>query len=176
MVRRAVTDDGRAEKIEVAGGRRISRGGARRSLERYVHHVTLDTGHVRQSPRSEVSDDAVAMLQPLLERVLSGEHVPIAGLTMNGTAEDGACIVTLSQTGVPVVTIGIASHSRGGALLWPVLHQSSPLAAPRTSPEQIPPEPWCATRLQPGVVLITLDELLMLGDIERCLAWAWIDR
>ena len=38
----------------------------------YLNHVTLNTGHVRRSPRSEVSDEILVELVPALTRARAG--------------------------------------------------------------------------------------------------------
>lgn len=149
---------------------------------KYVHHVTLQSGHVRRSPRAEVPDSVVVALAPLVERALRGEHVPVPGFpayTMRGGVEGRCIVITIyaAEDGAPVVTVGIATHSRCGAALWRRLHESSPgtLQPRATSPNNVPPEPWCAARLEAGAGLHA-DALDWAGDLERCLAWAWIER
>lgn len=40
---------------------------------------------------------------------------------------------------------------------------------------ECPGEPWCAVRLEPGIALYP-ETAHWLGDFERCLAWAWLER
>jgi len=82
---------------------------------RHLRHVTLDTGHVRDSPRAEVAASVIAALQPLLERAIGGERVPLpAGVeppcTITAAAEAGCAIVTVWGPGpdqAPIATCGI---------------------------------------------------------------------
>jgi hypothetical protein len=157
--------------------------------ERYLTHVTLTTGHSRRSYRHEVSEQALAVCAGLLDGALSGGEPRIPAieppLTLTATRR-GCCLAATAwaadeQHGrVPVVTIGVAGHSRCGAALWRLLHAHAHPAIPlRTVAGQCPAEPWCAARLDaPGIILYSdvADMWYALGDLERCLAWAWLER
>lgn len=157
--------------------------------ETYIHHVTLDSAHVRRSPRSEVADDVVDLLAPLIQRAVTGEHAtlpaPVGGYTLTGGVHGQCCALTVwgpdpvaggrrGDERVPLVTIGIAPHSRCGSVLWRSMHDDDArwLA---TSPDHVPPEPWCAVRIEPGAAAAS-ETMAWLGDLERCLAWTWIER
>lgn len=146
-------------------------------------HWTLTSGHVRQSPRSEVHPGILALLGPLLERMLVGERVPVPGFerfTMSGGAAGDCLAVTVwttTATGerVPVVTFGTARFNGGDAdALWRDLHTSCAVP-PATSPGIVPGAPWCAARLEPGAALVP-DDLSWAADLERCVSWAWLAR
>ncbi|WP_458789296.1 hypothetical protein [Adonisia turfae] len=150
-----------------------------------VAHVTLTTGHLRQSPRREVADSIVAELRPLIDAIVAGKTVPIPGLegySISGrsSGEDGAgrclsVIVWAERPEVePICTIGIAAHSRCGARLWRSLHEVATLPA-ATDPGRQPAAPWVAAALQAGLDR-HLEAASWLGDFERCLAWTWIER
>lgn len=155
--------------------------------DRHLHHITLQTGHVRRSPRDEVRDDVVARLQSLIRRALTGEHQPVPGqpgYTLTGGVQGRCCALTLwgrtpvsggrvSPQPVPILTVGIAPHSRCGAQLWRHLHARTDLRY-TTDADHVPPEPWCADRLELGAAL-DLGALGWTGDLARCLAWAWIE-
>lgn len=159
--------------------------------ERYLYHVTLTSGRVQQSPRSEVGDDVIAMLRPLLTRALRGEDVPVPhmpGYTVRGGVHGRCCLVTLFRAEAetrgedgrplqpPVLSIGVAPHSRCGAYLWRAMHQPLVPQAPplATDPDAVPAEPWCADLIEIGAVLHPLD-LSWTGDFSRCVAWTWIE-
>lgn len=154
--------------------------------DRYVLHVTLTTGHRRRSLRSEVRDEVLAVLRPLLERALAGEYVAVPGVgtgyTMRGARYGRCCTVTVyapqGETArpqpVPVLTIGVAGHSRCGARLWRSLHESAAIVPTVTSPDQTPPEPWVADRLEIGAVQ-HLEAMHWTGDWSRCMAWTWLE-
>lgn len=131
----------------------------------YIRHITMTTGHARDSLPGEVAAPVRAALRPLIRRALTGEHAPVPGnleppgCTLTGGAA-GRCI-SLTVWGpplspaafpgapdshVPIVEVGIATHSRCGATLWHRLHD-------------------LAGRL--GITVAT--------DRDRCLGWAWLD-
>lgn len=146
----------------------------------YLHHVTLTTGHVRRSPRSEVAADAVAVCKELIEAATDSQHgVPIPGLPGLRLAADraGKCILLTvdADDGARVLTIGIATHSRCGAREWHLLHtvgQTGPLA---TAGQPCPPEPWVGARLEPGAALLSPATIMALSDLEPSLGWAWVE-
>ena len=154
-----------------------------------MHHVTLTTGHSRRSWREEVAPDALRAAAELLGTALharSGAGAEIPGLTpacrLTATAEGRCLICTIwgpaddDGRPVPVVTLGVATHARCGARLWPMLHDHSARPLP-TRRDARAPEPWCAVRLDPGALLYQPphDLLPAIADLERCLAWAWIE-
>ena len=147
-------------------------------------HVTLTTGHVRASPRSEVADAVVDSLGPRLDRLLAGERVPLpelgAGYSMHGTAEGRSVLLTVSAADhlvghAPLTTVGIQGESDPRQSLWRLLHQHHawPLA---TSADRPPPAPWCAARIESGALLKEHQVLPAIADLERCIAWALLDR
>jgi len=151
--------------------------------ERYIHHVTLSTGDVRRSPRSEVSDAAIGTAARMLADARYGAHVSISEYA---DVEPAGCTLWLADTtrcptlvvygpgdGAALVMIGIATRSRCGAPLWRRLHAAAYTLA--TDPDRCPAEPWCAARLEIGLALYP-EAAHWLGDLERCLAWAWIAR
>lgn len=153
-------------------------------LERYVLHITLTSGHRRRSFRSEVSGHAIGFLRPLLERAIGGERVKIPkfpGYTITA-AEHGRCLIlTLwgdageaELEAVPILTTGVAGHSRCGAHLWRILHEPVPGPPLATSAEETPPAPWVADRIEVGVAL-HMDAMEWTGDFCRSVAWTWLE-
>ncbi len=145
------------------------------AAQRFVRHVTLQTGHTRQSWRHEVDPEVLPLASALLERALAGERVPIPGADgceMTAASAGRCCLVTAWRGDAPLVTTGIAAHSRCGAELWRRLHDApwTPLATAGTAR---PPEPWCAALLQPGLALHP-SAAHWLGDYERVMAWAFL--
>lgn len=156
---------------------------------RHLHHVTLTTGHVRpRSPRSEVLDETVDALRPVVEAVLDGKRMPISrrlpGYTLNGTSDGRCCAITLwgqddgtkGPKWTPILTMGIAPlDSISAAGLWHALHQMAHPGMPViTDPAEVPPGPWCADRLEIGSSMYP-EALDWTGDLSRCLAWTWIE-
>jgi len=146
-------------------------------------HVTLKTGHERISPRSEVGAGVIETLAPLLARAIDGEHVglrQVPGYTWTAADAGRCCTFTLwaqhTEGGrpepVPVLTVGIADHSRCGATLWRLLHErSDPRYA--TDPSRQPPTPWCADRIEIGMALYP-ETAEWSGDWSRCVAHTWL--
>jgi hypothetical protein len=159
------------------------------SRGRYLHHITLTTGYTRRSYRDEVEDDAVTTCRWLLDDALDQpqEHVRIPRVqpacTITATQERRALIVTIwgppaelrgsAPQRPPLATFGVATHSRSGAKLWRVLHETE--CRLTTSVDQCPPEPWIAARIEIGAVLMP-EAMEWMGDFERCIAHAWLER
>ena len=130
-----------------------------------LHHYTVESGHLRESPRSEVGDDVIALLVPLL---VAGEHAMPhpTGYRLRVTVDGTALAATVhSPAGAPLVTTVVVVDEAG-------------LAAALRVTGARPPMP-----LRPPAAIVTLHptarldagSLGWLGDFERCLAWAWIE-
>jgi len=146
----------------------------------HIRHVTLTTGHARDSFQGEVAPEALGALADLLSQALAGGRAPIpnTGCALTATAEGHALLATVygaeaSGVAPPIVTIGVARKSRVSPRLWGLLHEDRLQLA--TDPDTWPPAPWCAARLDVGAA--TYPEAMgWVGDFERCLAWAWVVR
>jgi len=150
-----------------------------------LYHLTLSTGHARWSTREEVREEAVAVCTDLLRRAMGrppADAIPIP------TPEGEACALTAARASrclivtvwgprlrlpaddddtsrPPLITMGVAGRSRCAAGLWAQLGQTGPR----------PPAPWAAVTLHRTLGLHSV-AAGWLGDLERCLAWAWLDR
>ncbi|GGE01859.1 hypothetical protein GCM10011390_20870 [Aureimonas endophytica] len=146
-------------------------------------HITLNTGHRRQSPRSEATQLAVDSVAVELSRALrDGEtSILLGNLTdapphyrLKASAVGSALLCTVfAPIGAPLVTFGIAKRSLHSAKLWELLHKTIDHA--ETSAERPPPTPWLGVRIEPTIAL-DLSAMSWLGDYERIVAWAWIER
>jgi hypothetical protein len=150
-----------------------------------LHHITLQSGHVRASPRSEVRESTIDALAPILRDATEG-HAPALPWVeprcwLTGAAAGDCAIVTVwsedEGEDVPIATIGIAAGRREAERLWAMLHATyvgmgDELATPD---DQAPPLPWCAARLEVGIALRP-DALEWIADAERSIAWTWIER
>lgn len=142
----------------------------------YIWHVTLNTGGRRRSPRSEVDPVVARIVADNLAEALAGGVVPLpddfGSCSLKATATGPWLLATVLHGDTPLVTIGVAPRSRGDWRLWQMLHDNHRLT---TDPAELPPPPWCAVRIEAGL-LRHLDATAWLGDYERLLAWAWVDR
>jgi hypothetical protein len=130
-----------------------------------VIHLTLLSGHVRESPRSEVSDDVIATLAHLLA---TGTHdVPgFAGYKLQVTIDGSALLATVrGRSNAPLVTVGVAPDEESIAALRGLYGDR--MKAVRGAPA-------CVADLHDSAVLDP-DALGWIGDLERCIAWAWIE-
>lgn len=137
-----------------------------------ISHITIDTGHVRASPRAEVADPVVTMLRAWISRALAGEPVNMGevGCVMTAQQRGESLIAEVSDRELrPLATIGVGTGV-GAADVWRELHADARSAA--TSGDSPPGTPWVAARLRPDIGRAAS----WLGDFERCLAWAWMER
>jgi hypothetical protein len=146
----------------------------------YLWHVTLNTGHGRRSYADEVAPDIRAALRPILDDALAAGDaraiVPyLSGISLQANTAAGHLIATVwdDDGDWPLVTLAVARKSLGAPRLWAMMHEGYQDLA--TNRADVPHAPWCAVRLEPSLPL-RLDATSWLGDFERCLAWAWLDR
>lgn len=140
----------------------------------YLYHITLDTGDIATSPRSAVSAGALADLGPHIDRALDRgrDIIPTTACTLMAATAGGALIGTILGIGErPILTFGVATHSRNSGKLWEILQQGRTFASDPGAP---PPVPWLAVRMEPAASPSTLAP--WMADYERCMAWAWIER
>jgi hypothetical protein len=148
----------------------------------HIHHFTITTGDSRLSWRYEIEPSALRAAADLLAAAVRDGRVDLpvqpAGHWMRVTGEGRCMVATISHDEAPLVTFGVvAAHSRCGAGLWRMLCSGALVAegARHLHPDRAPQEPWCASRLEIGITLMP-DAARWLGDLERCVAWAWLDR
>lgn len=155
----------------------------------YLQHITLTTGHVTRIQRGDVTGETLARVGPWLAVLVeSGAPAPLPVSEMAdygalAVVIGGALIVTISGPNLadgpmagkapPLVSIGIAERSRQGADLWSIM--TGPVMPAPKQGLQRPPEPWCAVAIWPTIALHP-DCLAWIGDLERCIAWAWLER
>jgi len=137
-------------------------------------HLTTTSGHGRWSPRSEVGEDIIRQLRPLI-RDGGGE---LQGLTITiGGDRDGGCAFSLGWDWDP------RDPDVRCVLCWdPARHDAWRRAADTTEWMSIrnfeePPHgcKWLAVALQPRIMLDSFTNVWQLGDAERCVAWAIIE-
>jgi hypothetical protein len=149
-----------------------------------LYHLTLTTGHMRSSPRAEVSDAVVARVRPLV-RAQGKIDIGLGLYQVLCTAENGAAVYTLSHPEYgPCLTCGLCWRVERSADVWQSvtrLHMGiteSLLQAGVTlpdalmaMPEQPAKLPWLAVVLM-GSAYQAPGLMDWAGDWERCMAWA----
>lgn len=144
-------------------------------------HLTLNTGHVRHSPRDEVASDVIAAMIPLTQP--GSYDLGTFGLALQGwRLEVPACpagyYATLYGGSMPVLSLAVARTTEDADIVWPALERSyrqvTDLPGSRGADFEAPYRPnrlpWLAVAL-----LFPLACPAWAGDFERCLAWAWLE-
>jgi hypothetical protein len=157
------------------------------SNDRSLTHISLDTGRVRSSPRSEVGDQAIRWLRPFLKAALAGQIPPVPGrpawfsARARGTAFCARVYGRVygerrADLEGPVITFAVARERAESDALWRLLHQGRPawMYPFATDPEQPPQLPWLADRMEPGIV-DNFRMLSWLANFETHLVWTWIE-
>lgn len=147
---------------------------------KFLHHLTMTTGHTRRSYRDEVADEAVDWARQAIRDAIVSGHVPLPPMgpqwRLACTREPSkALLCSVWRDEMVVATFGVAAHSRHGAKLWRALLETAtrPIAV-----TECPPEPWVAVRLELGAAAVADDQpdaLEMIADMERCVAWGFLE-
>lgn len=142
-----------------------------------LSHITLTTGHSRDSHASEVDPVVMVHVRGLVQKLIRkqlGHPVVIPGVKgymMTGQSQGSEMIATVwYKLDIPVVTIGAAPS--GNSEVWSAMHHGRPEL--KTSASDPPKGPWVAVRLEGGLMQ-ALDAVRWLGDYERCLGHAWME-
>ncbi len=163
------------------------------AVDRYIWHITLQTGQTRKSWRHEIDPAVLPIVGEILEAALAAgaqeptiaemdahplgiirtAPLPVRGYNMSATAE-GRCLVATVYAGGddPLLSFGVAAHARCGAGLWRCLTE---IPEPLNPMPDRPQTPWCAAKLLPGIRMHP-HAAAWLGDLQRCMAWAWLER
>lgn len=142
----------------------------------YMHHITLNTGHMHKQTR--VSEGSIAVMLELLDPILLGGDVPVPadpGVIARGHHAGKSLLVTLISTGhnAPLLTTGIALRSTAAKGLWSLLHRSSSTPL-RTNIDDMPAAPWIADRIEDSIGAYP-EALAWTGAWAASLGWAWMD-
>lgn len=149
----------------------------------HLTHLTLNTGHSRQSPRSEVGPEAIQFCRELIANG-GGELLP-----------PWRCVITRGNGGAvfdvrrgkdqSAVLCGVAWTPEGAQECWPAIErtyqqitdamaQAGALTDEVAHMPEMPEElPWLAVVLILGTS--SAEDLRWMADFERCLAWALIE-
>lgn len=139
----------------------------------HIEHMTLTTGHTRSSPRSEVADDVVEILKPL---VASGVGVlGDTGWSFGIMYGHGSCCFIIFHGSHRIATCYVAWTPEGTAAVWPLAASLADKTGADTPPGPPGRVPWLAVILMPEVMNVSLDIIMEAGDLERCIAWTVIE-
>ena len=147
-------------------------------------HYTLNTGHSRLSQRSEVADNVIEVLRPML--TIGYHAIPGTDCIVEVQTLDEMLTAVIRPAGsrIDLVQITVVDGDQQQASeVWQFVEShylaltdgGDLAAADFASPVQPTTTPWCAVILTPltPADLVSRD---WIGDFERCLAWAWIER
>ena len=127
-----------------------------------LSQYTVTTGELRVSPRSEVDERALEMLMPIVRAgfgIVGGLSIVLE--THHRDANGETWVFTLGfKADAPAVRCWL---SRG----------SSPDLWRFGVPE--PPAPWLAAASLDEMANLTPEQVSMLRDSERCVAWALLE-
>jgi len=136
-----------------------------------IPHYTIEANHIRHASRSEVSDDLLASLKPLLS---NGRHVlpVIDGYSVDSSVCGSILAATICSErnpfgeALPLVTAYVCEDESGLASVLRV-------TGARNHPELRAP---CVVATMHPTAMTDKKAMGWMGDFERCLAWAWLER
>jgi len=136
-------------------------------------HLTLNTGHVCNSPIYKVHERAIQALAPLV-RAGGGAIPACPGWSCDITCDTKGAAFSFSFRRIPVVLCTLAWDADNATELWASAVDSIYLKSAEL-PDLPVSVPWLAVNLLPtSLVFCSASDMGMLGDLERCLAWAII--
>lgn len=158
-------------------------------MSRSIIHYTLNTGDSRQSPRSEVADDVIDRMRPLLApgvHSLAALSATFAGYQVRVPRTPAGYVATVMYGGtVPLVTMAVADTPEAEQTVWPEIERMYLMITDRAmagadfeAPRMPRSLPWLAVVILSAAAGIDwlAAGIDWLGDFERCLAWAWLER
>lgn len=138
-----------------------------------LNHYTLNSGHNRASPRSEVADDVVDHLDPIVQAgagTLQDYYIQITW-----AQEFGGCVYTFYRGKIPLVTCGLCVRGAAVSEVWDALTKMMTQLGQEKAHDMPPELPWLA-----DVVLAphpaAMQDVGLMGDASRCVAWTIIER
>ncbi|TNH04953.1 hypothetical protein FHQ26_05505 [Testudinibacter sp. TR-2022] len=141
---------------------------------KYINHLTVNTGHSRKSPKSEVAQDTLDMLKPWVRDMLKGYSVSIAdenyackiGKHNAKLCEFIICRIDDKMRQTEIIKAVLCTHSREKKSAWK-------LAQGQGEPPEVP---FLAVKLMlENMKPEYQEDLIWIADFERCIAWAYID-
>lgn len=145
-------------------------------------HLTLNTGHLRMSPRSEVSEEAIRALDPILA---AGRGIcpglPTLTIVVK-QRQPGRTIILIGDLRYGTALVAVVAWEEDAALhAWHSLatlarSQSHAIGESIGALEMPATLPWLAVHLASASAFLAPDVMAAIGDLERCLAWAILAR
>jgi len=135
-------------------------------------HLTLTTGHARRSPRSEVAPEIITKLRPIVAKGGGALWNTGFGVVVVERGQ-GSWIYDLSHEGVEAIRCYLVAEPDASDRMWQRASANHPNAV------RPPTVPWLAVEILPDGVLYLasrMDIVQVMGDLERCVAWALLPR
>jgi hypothetical protein len=142
----------------------------------HLAHLTLVTGDLRMSPRSEVSAEALRALSPLVSAGM-GEIPGMPGLYAEIRRGQGQASITIGLANGQVALVAVLAWEPAGAqtswgAILSLARDGAAIATVLRQPDHLP---WLAVTMAMPSATLSPEQLIMLGDLERCLAWAILE-
>ncbi|WP_298699180.1 hypothetical protein [uncultured Brevundimonas sp.] len=141
----------------------------------YLHHVTVDTGHVRHAHLTDVPAPVRDALTPVIRAAIEGGRHPIPGLERFAVSIDAggraSMTATLWRGDQALVTFAVCRKSRAGPGAWRAIVPDDLRGVLNATP---PPAPWLAVRFEPGLALLPPDDVMLMANVELAVAVAWL--
>lgn len=140
--------------------------------DKYIYHTTIDNGRTRRSPRSEVAQEVIDTIVPWVKNMLDGHPQGIiddkyscrAEMRNSKMCEFVISRLTADMQATDVIRFVVCRHSRHKQNAWALV-----------SGVGEPPEvPFCAVKFEGLSLIDDLEHIGEFGDVERCIAWAWL--
>lgn len=138
-----------------------------------LNHYTLNTGHNRASSRSEVGEDIINDLSPVVRA--DGGEIHGYYLSISWAQEVGGAVYTFNRGEMPLVTCGLATSGAAAAEVWEAVSHMMQQMGWKQAHEMPPHLPWLAdvvVAAHPAAA----EDLHIMGDASRCVAWTIIER
>lgn len=144
-----------------------------------LYHLTVNTGHVALTQRSDVANDVIEIMQSLLpsEHRPEGYHwTKLPGpvewwLRTDPTPTSGWALFVISPRPDSDSPFGYARCVG----VWDESKSIEAWDHVWGGPEAVPTVPWLAIVLGDHAADLPLDAISMLGDLERCVFWTLAD-
>lgn len=146
-------------------------------------HHTINTGHTRMSPRSEIDPRIIEQLIPLARAGKGELPAPLNMFSVQTTMERGGAAFTVfgEREGAPAAPLAICAlcwdQAQSGTA-WAAIEQvylrlsdTNPAAMVGAEARQPETFPWVSCMVVPAALMMFPDSIGWLGDFERCMAW-----